>query len=46
MRGEIDPEILTPAEAQTLVNFTQAFYLDEERFETVQLFNKVSLCYT
>jgi len=41
MRGEIEPAVLTPMEAQTLVNLMQAFYLDERRFSYVKLFNKV-----
>lgn len=41
MRGEIDPAVLTPFEAQTLLNQAQAFYLDAKRLEIVKTFNKV-----
>jgi hypothetical protein len=40
MRGEIDPAVLTPFEAQTLLNQAQAFYLDSKRLEIVKTFNK------
>jgi hypothetical protein len=33
MRGEIDPAVLLPTEAQSLVNQIQANYLDNAKFE-------------
>lgn len=44
MRGEIDPAVLTPPEAQTLLNQAQAFYLDAKRFEIVKNFHSVRKC--
>lgn len=39
MRGEIDPAVLSPFEAQTLLNQAQAFYLDNKRLELVKTFH-------
>lgn len=39
MRGELDTEVMCTAEAATLVNLYQIFYLSDEHYKLVVCFN-------